>query len=629
LLAAAITAGVCLAAGALEKRFAGVLAAAGALIAVALFIHGSELVGKRLDDFTAASLEKLDAGAGRRTVWAATAWAIPDFLPLGSGAGSFRHVYPMYTGLGADQRIEFSHAENCYLQTILENGAAGAMLLLAGVCSILAWCMRAIGPDAPRRNRLAAAATAGSLAAFLVHGMVDFVWYVPACMGVATILAAAAASLGQLKGERKEERGQQKPKTQVPRPKSQISKSLISSPRTPRLAWATAAILLMLLGGWMIAGLVGPTLAEPYWNEYLVARNVTGIRPQSEQSPDAIDSGIQRRWINCLRNVVRYCPQHAAARLALAEAHWRLFEALQTEASNAMPLAHIRDAAIQSRFASREALEEWLSRAVGEHWMELRQCLDQARTALQLCPLEGRAYVYLAELSFLDGGRRPERQALIAQAMRVRPFDGGVLYAAAGEALLAGDAAAWLEYARRAYRCGPRQQQEILDNLVAATADENLPALVEAVLREFQPDLRGLRQLYKTCAARHAAENLAPLARRLAEAAEAEAVADGGAAAVKSWLEAGYFYDQLGAGGDALRCAECAVRADAGNFEAHRRLALALLKIKSFAEAETHLRWCLQRAPNNKTLEEQLSVAVKGRLENQRQAAVGEGERLR
>jgi tetratricopeptide (TPR) repeat protein len=394
------------------------------------------------------------------------------------------------------------------------------------------------------------------------------------------------------------------------------------------LAWASAAVALTVLGGWMIADRARPALAEPDWNEYLVARDAAGIRPTNAQHPEMIDSGVQRHWIGCLENVVRLYPRHAAAHLALAEAHWRLFEALQIETGSAMPLAHVRDAAEQSRFASRAELVEWLSRAVGEHWSELQRCLDHARSALRLCPLEGRAYVYLAELSFLDGGGRPGRRAMIDQALRVRPFDGDVLYAAANEALLAGDAAGWLDYARRAFHCGPRQQRRIINHLVEATADERLPALADVVLREFQPDLRGLRLLYTACAKRSTAEQMAPLARRLAESAEAEAAATGGAAAVGLWLEARSLYARLGAGGDAVRSAESAVRCDPNNYQAHYQLAVELLKLRSFADAEAHFRWCLQRKPDDRSAAENLRAAVKGRLENQPRSVAGEGARL-
>jgi tetratricopeptide (TPR) repeat protein len=218
---------------------------------------------------------------------------------------------------------------------------------------------------------------------------------------------------------------------------------------------------------------------------------------------------------------------------------------------------------------------------------------------------------------------------LIEQALRTRPFDGGVLYAAAGEALLAGDAAGWLDYARRAYRSGPRQQQEIINSLVAATADEHLPALIDAVLREFQPDLHGMRMLYQACGKRCSAESLLPLTRRLAESAEAEAAASDAATAAALWLEAGRLRGQLGEAGEAVRCAERAVQCAADNFNAHQQLAQSLMKLRAFDEAETHFRWCQQRAPNDRRIEEQLRAAMKGRLENQRRAAAGEGEQLR
>ena len=154
-------------------------------------------------------------------------------------------------------------------------------------------------------------------------------------------------------------------------------------------------------------------------------------------------------------------------------------------------MADIRDAAIKSQFASREALVDWLSRAVGKHWVHLEQALYHTRKALTLCPLQGRGYVYLAELSFLAGADDAGTRTCIEQALRVRPFDGAVLVAAANEALRAGDAEQWLDYSKRAFRRGRRQQQQLIGGLVASTPTESLPAMIEFVLRDLQPDLEG------------------------------------------------------------------------------------------------------------------------------------------
>ena len=112
---------------------------------------------------------------------------------------------------------------------------------------------------------------------------------------------------------------------------------------------------------------------------------------------------VERWLISRLDDVVYWDRDNARAHLELAECHLRLFEQIQRTAENPMSLANLRDAAIQSRFCSREALKQWLSQAVGAHLDHLPQALQHVRQALRLSPLQGRGYVYLAELCFLEG----------------------------------------------------------------------------------------------------------------------------------------------------------------------------------------------------------------------------------
>jgi O-antigen ligase len=196
-LAAAICTAVCYRAAKVGQRFVAALAVAGLLIGASLAVFGYERVSNRLEDFSSGSLEKLDYLAGRRTVWTAAAKALPDCLAFGTGVGSFHVVSPMYIDAPSDD-IEFTHAENCYLQIGVETGVAGLALTLAGVAMCLTWCVGGIRPSAGTRSRVCGAAIAGSLAAAAAHAMVDFVWYVPGCMALVVMLAACAFRVRQL-----------------------------------------------------------------------------------------------------------------------------------------------------------------------------------------------------------------------------------------------------------------------------------------------------------------------------------------------------------------------------------------------------------------------------------------------
>ncbi len=404
------------------------------------------------------------------------------------------------------------------------------------------------------------------------------------------------------------------------------STSLASS-LSHQFHWAVVAAILALVGGWMIVSRTGPAMAQLYWDQFLIARKAMLEQASVTQNAAVADPKTQGEWVACLENVVHWQPTHASAHLALAETYRRLFDQVQSVSDNPMSLDDVRDAAIRSQFKSRDALVDWLSRAVGEHWVHLERAGEHTRKALALCPLQGRGYLYLADLSFLSGADDVFTRACIEQALKVRPADGTVLCAAAAEALRAGDAQQWLDYSKRAFRQGRRQQQQLIHGLITCTPTSDLPATMEFLVREFDPDSAGLRCLYDACQGRCSAAQLAPLLEYRAKKAEAEAALLSPTAAAPMWLEARQLYSQLGDNLGALKCARSAAKCDPGNFDVHYQLALCLLNDQLFSEAEWHLRWCLQRSPGNAAAEAKFREALKGRLDGARRATT-EGEPL-
>ena len=199
--AAFVCAAVCFKTSVFGKRLLVTLAVAGALIGTSLGIFGYERVCNRLESLISGELDQIDHSAGRRNIWAATLDASADYAALGTGAGGFRKIYPMYTDHLSDEgamRIDSTHAENSYLQLLLETGGAGAILALAAIGLCAFWCVGTIRSQAPTRYKLCTAAIAGTLAASLTHAMFDFIWYVPACMAMAVLSAAGAQRVWQL-----------------------------------------------------------------------------------------------------------------------------------------------------------------------------------------------------------------------------------------------------------------------------------------------------------------------------------------------------------------------------------------------------------------------------------------------
>jgi O-antigen ligase len=129
----------------------------------------------------------------REAILTTTATAIRDFLPLGSGVGSFRKVYRLYENHETVDTVYVNHAHNDYAELILETGLPGAVLL---VLFLLCWGAAVWrvwrSPEAGPYARAASIASA----AILAHSIVDFP------LRTAAIATCFAMSLGLLANRR-------------------------------------------------------------------------------------------------------------------------------------------------------------------------------------------------------------------------------------------------------------------------------------------------------------------------------------------------------------------------------------------------------------------------------------------
>jgi O-antigen ligase len=632
-LAAAVATAAGYRASLVGRKLAAGLLAVVLLLGASLSIFGYERLCTRLEGFFSGSLEQLDQGQGRRALWAALLRAIPNYPLFGSGVGSHAEVYPIYFDAGMEAPIEYTHAENGYLQVALETGAAGSLLLAGGIGMAVVWCAGGVGrgqrawlaqADSPdgrtsrqwhRRVLICQGAIAASLLASLAHALVDFAWYLPGCTVVVTVLAACAFRVYQLAGQSHVGR--------IANPSGRSASSLDGLAIRPTSAMprpVAVAVLgaLVAAGAWMIAGQAGPVAAYPHWKEYLKSQ----VRPESQankgrEEPSAAESAAeaeQRRLIAELEEVVRWQPDHARAHLALAEGYLRLFEMIQLQTDNPMPLASLREAAARSHFGSREALDAWIARATGTHRALLPQAWQQVQESLRLCPLQGQGYLALADLCFCAASEGIGRKAYLEQALRVRPYDGGVLYAAATEAWLAGDVPAWQAYLRRAFHGERRYEETMVRDLLSRGSAKAVPAMLAFLVCEFQPDLAILRLMHDEAMKRVGPEPLAVYRRYYADALAAHAESLQGDAASQAWLEARGMYRGLKLGRQAAACAGRAVQCDPSGFEAHYQLAQECLEQGQFAEAESNFRWCAQRRPDRKDVDQKQRQALKACL---------------
>lgn len=576
-VALAVGLGLMLRHGLPKLKVAMAMAGVAAVLAGALAIYGYEPLSQRLS--TLASGRTLsEISRARMELWEAHLVAIPQFPWTGTGAGSHREVYRVYMDQPFD--VEFTHGENGYLHVLLEMGYFGLALVVAGAGLICWWCCRVYLRSRDDRYGPAAAAVLAGWCASLVHSLGDFVWYIPACMSLSLILAACACRLYQLS------------RAHAAVPAAAPSTGL----RLSRQAWLGVAVILLPATGAMLWDRVPPALAAPHWDAYF---KLSQAEQKAQLDGQATSADEVAAMAGHLQQLLLRDPGNARAHLRLAALCLREFDLRQMQSDNPMPLSQIRDAALASQFTDREALQEWLSAVTGDGRLWLDRALWHTRRALQLCPLQGEGYVYLAELCFLEGKSGEVKRAFIDQALQVRPYSGTVLLAAGGEAVLAGDAEQALALWKQAFHRDPEQQGPIIEMLAS-----QMP--VREFLEHFEPDLAGQSKLYTYF---HRL-NLLPQALELGEHYASSLVAaaepqDREQAALR-WSQAALVYEFLDNTPQFVHCAQQAVRAAPDDFARRRVLAKALSKSGEHGPAIEQLQWCLARQPEDTALQQEL-----------------------
>jgi O-antigen ligase len=152
----------------------------GAVIAMEATPIGSSTIGEHAE----TSVQS------RADILSTTSRAIRDFMPLGSGLGSFQSVYPLYERPEQVTTSFVVHAHNDYAELALEFGVAGIVLILLFLAwwAVAVWRVwrTAVGNPFGRAAAIASAAV-------LVHSLVDFplrTEAIAACFGMCLALLA-------------------------------------------------------------------------------------------------------------------------------------------------------------------------------------------------------------------------------------------------------------------------------------------------------------------------------------------------------------------------------------------------------------------------------------------------------
>ena len=373
-----------------------------------------------------------------------------------------------------------------------------------------------------------------------------------------------------------------------------------------RFGWVMVTASVVLATGFGLQRTQQRIAGEVHWNEYLRLRFPKGESLVEKEDPrTAAEQKSHRSQVHlermlALGRTITADPGHARAHLRLAAHYIARVEDQRTSGRNPhMPLAQIRQAAVNSSFESAAERDEWLDRpgVLGRHRRLLDKALAHARHSLSLCPLQGLGYVYLAQLGYLDGDTVATSSRLLDQALTVRPFEARVHEAAGVEAWLAGDQKMGLDHWKQAFNLDRSVQRRILRRLAAA----GLPARV--IIDEFQPDWESLvfmKDLYRE--ALPTAEYQVVLAG-YAEAAQGRADNQNGTDAVTSWLQAAGAYKKLDQADRTQACYEKALAENPVSLTARLAFGRWLHSQNRFAEALEHLVWSARQQPDDEKLQ--------------------------
>ena len=587
-LAALFCAGLYVWRSLLSPKVIAVLLLSGVFAAGALAIHGQQELSKQMATLGTGSIDDIDGNAVRRKLWQANLAAVAKFPIFGTGGGSHSEVYPtFYTHYS---QVEFTHAENGYLQTCLEYGLVGLALLITGLAICCYWSVKAFRKSKSQRTIACTIAVLSGLFVSIVHSAWDFVWYVPACMSIATVLVACICRLSQFHDSVANKNRKQKNATTLNHGQQNALRQFV---------WLTATAATIGLSVFIIKNELAPAIASHDHDGYMKIALAVSV----DDDPADVEQSVQQMMPK-LDRYLRTNPCDARANLKMAALCMRRFEMEQASAPNSMPLAQIRNTVIAAGFPTINAQNKWLTVAVGDNLKYLKKASAHLRRAAWLCPLQGEAYVYLSHLSFLERAPQEVNEAYFEQALITRPHSGTVQLAAGVAAAESHNLSAAISHWKRAFHHDPQYQQEIIKRLAPLA-----PASV--LLTQFEPDVDAMGRLYRQYHRINRLDEAKVIGRQFALALEEVATCEDSQRAAMRLRAARNVNAFLGNQHAALRCIKRAVELTPSDIQLRRALISSLIDNKQYDQAIAQVKWCLQRHPDDEFLHNRLVHARK------------------
>ncbi len=610
--------------GKVKASLALIMVTLGVIAIGGLVVFGQDRVEDRVNQLASLDADRIDPMNARRTIWKADVAVIKAFPLVGTGVGSHRHVYPIYMEELADfQGVSFSHAESSYIHLALETGLAGVGLLGLGLLFVLGriiWNLLACH----EAGRVAAlAAVLAGLAGGIVHAAGDFIWYVPAIVVSTIMLGVIGLRLcsGFMPGQ---------------------------GIYMPRICWMAAG-----LGCLLVLFRVQPELArrvagERLWFQYLneqfderrmitelrtsrndeaeseilpvedndarestAGRTTNSLASYSETAAEPVDGAAAKslnRRIGLLMASLKAHPQQPLAAMHLAGRSLELFRILQVKSDNPLDIINIRDTVMVSQFQTTAAMHEWLKRAFGTP-VKLIVLADQmARRSLALCPVQDEAFEMLITTGFIRDPQDRQREAMLAQAMRLGQYSPTVRFTAGFALLTDGKQSEAIEQWASVFHSNAQMRRSFCRRIGASTN-------VDFILTHFDPSADELDEVLSEYSKFGRRQDIQKVLFLIAEITRTELPARTAVSGavntpaererhIQLLMEAArtaYDFKLFDQSEDLLRIA---ISRDELSYWPRHALGLLMYEQKNYAEAETLFAWCYEQEPGDTKLDD-------------------------
>ncbi len=275
------------------------------------------VVERGWDGFTKTSQDKISdpvrltsSNSGNRWVWWQEAGGVWSDRPIaGWGAGSFGVTHKLYR----DLELGVTQPHNVPLQFLAETGIIGALLALSALGYLLVAALRRVRDMAIGRERDIAVALLAAGCAWVVHGLYDWDWDIPA------VSVPALLFLGVLVARpRSQDRGTDGTTARSPAPASPSAATLWAPAPGPGAAGRAVALGAVCL----LLALVAVSAALPSWAD---SRASDAYSVSATASPAELESAAARAELGAKLDPTSVRSLLAAS--SLAEGRGRLVDA--------------------------------------------------------------------------------------------------------------------------------------------------------------------------------------------------------------------------------------------------------------------------------------------------------------